>query len=264
MIIDFHTHAFPDKVADRAVSRLMSLSPADYIPQSDGTISGLLGTMDKWNIDVSLLQPVITNPKQFHSVNLWAKEVQSDRIRSFGGIHPDTQDYKGDIDFICELGLKGIKLHPEYQGFTLNEPKMMRIYEYAFSRGLMILFHAGDDPAYPPPYHSHPRMFAQLVKEFPGATIIAAHLGGINMWPDVEKYLCGLDIYLDTSAGFGRYGKERFMRILKLHGADKLLFGTDAPWNPADREINSICSLPISQEEKEAIFHGNAQKLLGI
>ena len=105
MIIDFHTHAFPDKVADRAVSRLMSLSPADYIPQSDGTISGLLGTMDKWNIDISLLQPVITNPKQFHSVNLWAKEVQSDRIRSFGGIHPDTQDYKGDIDFICELGL---------------------------------------------------------------------------------------------------------------------------------------------------------------
>ena len=73
MIIDFHTHAFPDKVADRAVSRLMSLSPADYIPQSDGTISGLLGTMDKWNIDISLLQPVVTNPKQFHSVNLWAK-----------------------------------------------------------------------------------------------------------------------------------------------------------------------------------------------
>lgn len=141
---------------------------------------------------------------------------------------------------------------------------MMRIYEYAFSRGLMILFHAGDDPAYPPPYHSHPRMFAQLVKEFPGATIIAAHLGGINMWPDVEKYLCGLDIYLDTSAGFARYGKERFMRILKLHGAEKLLFGTDAPWNPADREINSIRSLPITEAEKEAIFCGNARKLLGI
>lgn len=262
MIIDFHTHAFPDKIAERAISSLVEKCGNLYMPCANGTLSNLISNMDDFGVTLSVVQPVITKQSQTESLNLWAKEIESERIISFGGLFPHTDDYKRDIDYICSLGLKGIKLHPEYQQFTLNDPKMLKIYDYALSKGLMLLFHAGFDPAYPPPYHSNPKMFAQIYKELGGGTIIAAHLGGQKQWDDVEKYICGTGIYLDTSMGFSYYSKEQFLRILKSHGADKILFGSDSPWSKANEEIAAINSLPISDEEKEQILCGNAKRLL--
>ncbi len=264
MIIDIHTHAFPDAIADYAMEILTQDCNGEYLPCSDGTVSGLLNNMDKFGIGLSVIQPVVTRPTQTKNLNIWAESVQCDKIISFGGIHPATDDYKRDVDLVAELGLKGIKLHPEYQQFEIDDPKMLKIYDYIFSKGLIILFHAGYDPAFPPPIHSSPKRFAEISRAMQGGVMIAAHLGGQEQWDEVEEHLAGSNIYMDTSMGFNYYPHDRFLRIVEKHGADKILFGTDSPWSRGDEEINSLNSLPLTDEQKELILHKNAERILGL
>ena len=264
MVIDFHTHAFPDAIAERAIAGLVKACGNLYEPCTDGTVGGLLSNMEKFGVDMSVLQPVITKASQLKSLNEWAKERCTDKIISFGAIYPHTDNYKADIDFVCSLGLKGLKFHAEYQNFVLDAPEMLRVYDYAFEKGLIVLHHAGFDPAYPPPYKSSPKQFANIAKQMRGGVLVAAHLGGQKQWQEVEEYIAGTDIYLDTSMGFEYYSSEQFLRIVKAHGADKILFGSDAPWSRADKEIAAIRTLPLSDEDKEKILSGNAKKLLNI
>lgn len=264
MVIDFHTHAFPDALAERAIASLVKACGNLYEPCHNGTVAGLCDNMNRFGVDISVVQPVITKPSQTVTLNEWAASIQSDKIISFGGIHPDTDDYKRDIDFVCSLGLKGLKFHVEYQHFTIDEPKMLPIYDYAFSKGLIILHHAGFDPAFPPPYHSSPKQFANIAKRLCGGTLIAAHLGGQKQWDDVEKYLPDTNVYIDTSMGFEYYSKEQFLRIVDALGDDRILFGSDSPWSKADREIETINSLPLSQGTKDKILYKNAMNLLNL
>ena len=264
MVIDFHTHAFPEKIAKRAIQSLVAGCNGEYTPCSDGTVSGLVNNMDKFGVDVSVVQPVVTKPSQTFTLNNWAKEITCDKLIYFGGIHPGTDDYKRDIDFICELGLPGIKLHPEYQQFYVDDPNMLKIYDYALSKGLIILFHAGYDPAYPPPIHSSPKQFAEVSKQMRGGIMVAAHLGGQRQWNEVEEYLVGTDMYMDTSMGMNYYPHDQFVRIVKNHGADKILFGSDSPWSRAGEEIEALNSLSLTQEEKDLILYKNAKRLLKI
>ena len=264
MIIDFHTHAFPDGLAERAIASLVKGSGGKYPPHSDGTLSGLIHNMDKFGVDISVIQPVITKASQLKSLNEWAKSIESDRIISFGGIYPHTTDYKADIDFVCSLGLKGLKFHPEYQNFIVDGKEMLKIYDYALSKDLILLFHAGFDPAFPPPYRSNPIAFAKIAREMKGGKIVAAHLGGQQQWDGVAEHLAGENIYLDTSMGFKYYTKEQFLKIAEKHGTDKILFGSDSPWSRANEEIAVLKSLPIAADQLENILYKNAQKLLGI
>jgi len=264
MIIDIHTHVFPDELAERAIAENIEGIDFTYRPVSDGTVSGLLNNMGKWGIDVSVLQPVVMKQSHFKKVNEWTASVCTDRLLGFGGIYPHTDDYKRDIDFVVSLGLRGLKLHPEYQDFVLDDERMLKLYDYAFGKGLILLFHAGVDTAYPPPVKSTPRRFARVAKLLPGGTIIAAHLGGYEQWDDVETELCGKDIYLDTSTGFEYFSKEQFLRILGKHGADRILFASDAPWSNASDEMEHIKSLLIPDSDKAAILGGNAKRILNI
>ena len=264
MIIDFHTHIFPDALAARAIDTLLTRAGGIFPPVTDGTRAGLLRSMDEAGIDISVTLPVITKQSQTVTINEWAASLSSDRIVPFGGIFPHTDDYKRDIDLVVSLGLKGIKLHAEGQGFTVDDPKMLKIYDYAFERGLIILQHAGYDPGFPPPYHTSPEKFRSIVRQMRGGVMIAAHLGGQSQWDEVEKYLVGENIYLDTSMGQKLYPKEQFLRIVKAHGADRILFGTDSPWSSAKDEVELISALPLSDEEKALILSDNARRLLSI
>jgi len=264
MIIDFHTHVFPDFLAERAIAGLLRNIEGTYIPTYNGTVSGLLKNMDGSNIDMSVVLPVITKPTQVKNTNEWVKSICSDRIIGFGGLYPHTDNYKKDIDFIVDLGLKGLKFHAEYQNFIVDDPKMLRIYDYALSRGLIILHHAGFDPGFKPPFNSTPRRFLNIIKSMQGGIVIAAHLGGHDQWEDVEKYLAGSDIYIDTSMGFEFFGEEQFLRILEKHGADKILFASDSPWSNAKTEIEHIRALPIKEDDINAILGGNAKRILKI
>ncbi len=264
MIIDFHTHVFPDELAERAIRLLCENIEEIFTPVTDGTLAGLVGYMDVSGIDISVLQPVVTKPKQFQPLNDWAASIQSARIVSFGGIYPHTDDYKRDIDYVVSLGLKGLKFHCEYQDFYVDAPEMLRIYDYAFSRGLIVLHHAGLDPAYGDPPKSSPKRFAAIADAMRGGTLVAAHLGGWNEWDDVERWIVGKNIYLDTSTGFEHFPTDQFLRIVENHGADKILFASDSPWSDAVTELQCLRALPLSEDSKNKILGANAQKLLGL
>lgn len=264
MIIDFHTHTFPDSLAERAISTLTSNLRKPIKPVHNGTIADLTNRMNEYGIDKSVIVPIVTKKSQTKTLNEWAQSIQNDRIISFGSIFPHGDEYKQDIDFVCSLGLRGIKLHAEYQDFYLDSEEMIKIYDYALSKELIILHHAGYDYGMPPPYKSSPRQFAHLAKELKGGIIIAAHLGGHEQWDDVYEHLCGTDIYLDTSMGFEYYGEEMFMRIVRKHGADKILFASDSPWSNAGHDIEALKKCPLTQDEKELIMSGNAKRILRI
>ena len=264
MVIDFHTHVFPDSIAHKTVAALAANIDQLYKPFSDGTVTGLLANMDAWKIDVSVTLPIVTKPSQFIKVNEWARGIASDRIVSFGSIFPHTDDYKRDIDFVVELGLKGLKFHAEYQNFVVDDAHMLKIYDYALGKGLILVHHAGFDPAFPAPFKSTPQQFANIGNAMKGGVIVAAHLGGQTQWDDVERDLAGSNIYLDTSMGFSYYTKEQFLRILAKHGADKILFASDAPWSCAQTEMEVIRSLPLSQTDIDALLGGNAQRILAL
>lgn len=264
MVIDFHTHAFPDALAERAVAGLFKNCGGKFVPCHNGTVGGLKDNMDRFGIDVSVVQPVITKQSQTATLNKWAESICDDKIVSFGGIFPHTDDYKRDIDYVCSLGLKGLKFHPEYQDFTVDTDEMLKIYDYALSKGLILLFHAGFDIAYQPPFHSSPKQFRHIMDEMQGGVIIAAHMAGMYEWDETEKYLVGQSIYLDTSMGFDFYSEEQFLRIVKNHGSDKILFGSDSPWSDGGKEIARLKALPLSDAEKADILGENGRKLLNI
>lgn len=262
MIIDFHTHIFPDVLAPKAKAALEAGCNNEYSAVHDMTLHGLVEKMDEWGVDISVIQPVVTKRTQVEKTDEWAMSIASERIIPFAGMFPNADDRKSQIDMIAEMGFKGIKLHPEYQNFVVDEPEMIRMYDYILDKGLILLFHAGYDPAFSSPLKTSPQRFAHIVDELRGGTIVAAHLGGQMQWDDVERYLCGKEIYLDTSMGFKYYPEEQFLRIVKNHGADKLLFGSDSPWSNTFDEIETLKRIAISDKEKELILHENAERIL--
>lgn len=262
MVIDFHTHIFNDALAPKALAALEAGCNGLYKACHDMTLGGILERMDEWGIDKSVVMPVLTKRSQFEKVNEWAISIASDRIEPFAGIYPNAGDGKEQIRIISEMGFKGIKLHPEYQDFTVDTDEMLKLYDYAFEKGLILLFHAGFDPAFSTPMHTSPQRFAHIADELPGGKLVVAHLGGQMQWDDVEKYLCGREVYLDTSMGFKYYSVGQFLRIVEKHGADRLLFATDSPWSNAGEELEIFRSLPLSAEQKEQILYKNALGLL--
>ena len=184
MVIDFHTHIFPDSLAPRAKKSLEDSTVHfghPYKALTEVTRASLLEHMDKWGVDISVIQPVVTKPSQTETTNTWAARTQGDGIIAFGGIHPDTDDYKRDLDLVSSLGLKGIKLHAEYQHFYPEEERMLRIYDYAFSKELIVLHHAGFDPGMPEPFHTSPERFAKMLDRIGGGVFVLAHLGSQQM-----------------------------------------------------------------------------------
>lgn len=260
MIIDFHVHCFPDKIAPKAISALSSCS--GLYPYTDGTIDTLKTSMRTSGIDISIVQNIATKPTQTINVNNWAIEINCENIIAFGSIHPLFEDWKEELVRISNAGLKGIKLHPDYQNFYVDNENIFPLYESAFELGLIILFHAGKDIGLPEPTHCTPKLLRTVIDRFPGANIIAAHMGGYDFWDEAERYLVGTDIYFDTSYTMGWIDKNQFLRMAKNHSSDRILFGTDSPWTNQQTEINKLNDLYMGKSTADAILAGNACKLL--
>lgn len=262
MIIDFHVHCFPDDIAQRATE---SLAAAAGLPlMSDGTIAGIKASMKKAGIDRSVVLNIATKPGQTGKITQWSSSIQDDEIIAFGSVHPDCQDWKDQLKGMKEAGLRGIKFHPEYQDFYVDDPRMYPFYERAAELGLIIIFHAGGDLGMPAPYHCTPDRLKKVLKALPGAAVVAAHMGGYQYWDDVERYLVGEDIYFDTSFSLHEMSSGQFRRILAGHGHQKLLFASDSPWGDQYAEVERFRSMDLSDEAKNAILGGNAARLLGL
>ena len=265
MVIDFHTHIFPDKIAARSIEALENAS--GITAATDGTLKGLLDSMEKNKVDISVILPVVTKPSQFDTVNQFAAEVNQKykgKLISFGGIHPDSEDYKAELDRIKELGLPGIKLHPDYQRVMIDDERNMRIIEYADSLGLMIMVHAGIDIGLPDPVHCPPDRAAKVIDALEPDKLILAHLGGWKQWEEVYELLAGKHVYFDTSFTFDYIEQEMFLKILQKHGHEKVLFATDSPWSDAAKAVDVVRNMPLGQKVIEDILSGNAKKLLEI
>jgi predicted TIM-barrel fold metal-dependent hydrolase len=262
LIIDIHTHCFPDELAGRAVSLLAETAGIEAY--TDGTVHDLKGSMRDADIGISVIQPIATKPSQVRTINDWARRIQDEEIMSFGTLHPDYGDWKEEIKRLVEMEFKGIKLHPDYQDFYIDEERMFPIYDTLFSYGLVILFHSGVDIGLEPPYHCRPDRLRKLVRMFPGGKVIAAHMGSFLCWDEVFELLVGEDIYFDTSYSLHRMGEERMVQLIRAHGASRILFGTDSPWSSQAGDVESFLSLPLSQDEQEMILSGNARELVGI
>lgn len=260
MIIDFHTHAFPQKIASRAVDTLAHTS-GGLIPQTDGTLEGLKAEMQKDGIDISVIQSIATNPNQQHNVNNFAAEVNRQKgFVAFGSVHPDAPDALDELERIKGLGLKGVKLHPDYQSFFVDDERMKPIYKKISQLGLITLFHAGHDYGFGEPFHCMPDNLLTALKWL-DCPVIAAHWGGNGCGLEVIDKLCGRDIWFDTAFGYGTMPKYYAQKIMDKHTPDRFLFGSDMPWHRPLWEIRLIESLDISAEDKEKIYFGNAAKL---
>jgi uncharacterized protein len=258
-IIDIHTHAWPDAVAEKAVSSLMSRGTlkASY----DGTIAGLLGKMDRSGVDVSVMLPVATKPSQVASINDWAASIATDRIVAFGSMHPDLADAPAEVARMAALGLRGLKLHPEHQAFAPDEPRLAPVYEAAVEHDMTVLFHAGHDELHET-LRGTPESFATVLDGFPGMRVVLAHLGGYRVWNRVAEVLVGRDVYLDTAYTLGHLPDADFVEIVHAHGAEHVLFGSDGPWTDAAEEIAWLRRLPFSHGVIAAILGENAERLL--
>lgn len=265
MIIDLHTHAFNPKVAERAVAKLQAIS--GFKPYTRGLTEQLIDRMDEWGVDRSVVLPIATKPSQQTVINYWAAQVaeQNDRLIMFGSVHPDAEDFEDEIERIKDLGLKGIKLHPDYQGFLVDDPKLDELYDCIAQSGLPLVLHAGLDCISPELIHCPPAKSAKLLDRHPKLRVILAHLGGHEQWEQVQEQLAGREgeLYLDTS--FTAACPDGLMTdIIRKHGADRILFGSDCPWESAAKIAEKLLRLPLTDDEREMIFSGNAVRLLGL
>ena len=290
MIVDFHTHTFPEKIADRALASLRAKSHTKSF--SDGTVPGLLTRDAEAGIDLAVVLPVATGASQPAHINdraaaQNAKMLKNDDgrpggILSFAVVHPEMEDPTGELRRIRDMGIPGIKIHPVYQATDIDSPAYLRILDQCAELGLVVVTHAGLDIGVPGE-QSVPAKIRRAVRTVDpeGKTLrfVAAHMGGWRCWQEVPEMLADTGVYLDTSfsteafvpLGDGYYdGKnvsmldaEGFLEILGAFGAGRLLFGTDSPWSDAKQSLAFVRALPVPEAEKQCILGENALSLLG-
>lgn len=254
-ILDFHTHAYPEKVASKSVDFLNNYYNVDC--QGDGTIDDLIKSANEAQISYLLVHAVATKASQVENVNTWIAEHTSKNIFGFGTIHPDYEDIPKELERIKSLGLLGLKLHPDFQGYYVNDSSMDIVYSTIEGK-MPVLIHTGDANV----EYSSPKRLANVLDRYPKLTVIAAHLGGYSQWDEAERYIIGRDCYIDTSSSLWAISNERAVNIIRRHGVDKVLFGTDYPLVRQKDELKRFMELDLTEEEKRKILFENAKKLL--
>ncbi len=279
MIIDFHTHTFPDFLAPKVIPKLEKGSKLRaYL---GGTMQALEDSMEESGVDISIVLPVATSPSQVITCNnssLSINEEKAGRIISFGAMHPDYEDYKSELRRIKDAGIKGIKFHPDYQKTMIDDIKYKRIIDTASELGLITLIHAGLDIGLPGPIHAVPTGIKNLLVDVKPEKMVLAHMGGFSLWEEVIEVLAGENVYLDTAFSLGTINysdecpigmkkhsmmsPELFMKMLNVFGEDKLLFATDSPWGGQKETLEAFSGLGLTAIQRRKILGENAVKLL--
>ncbi len=285
MIIDFHTHIFPDKIAPAAIEKLSAAS--NTAPFTDGTEAGLKGSMKEAGVSLSVVLPVATNPQKVSKINESSarynarRETSEERgIIHFGCIHPLCECAERELEYAASLGLRGIKIHPVYQDTFIHDEKFIRILSKAGELGLIVVTHAGDDIGFPGTVKCSPQMIREAVDTAGPVELVLAHMGGWQNWDTVCSCLADTNVYIDTSFSLGEMSivdktkthpekrellhEESFVKIVRTFGSRRVLFGTDSPWGSQSETVAAINRLPLTDEEKQNIFEKNAARLLNM
>ncbi len=277
MIIDFHTHTFPKRIAAGAIAKLQSASHT--VAFTDGTDEGLLQSMQRAGVDASVVLPVATNPSKLSGMNdsILALEMDKRLIR-FGAMHPDAPDWHAELSRLASAGIKGIKLHPVYQNVDIDDSRNLRILDRAGELGLMVVMHAGDDIGFPGMVRCSPALTDRALRQVGPVTLIMAHMGGWRNWAQAVDLAVHPNAYIDTAFSLGaftpladgRYQPQEtallpadgFCQLVRAFGARRTLFATDSPWGDQWDTVRQVEALPLTAEEKQAIYSKNALQLL--
>ena len=283
MIIDIHTHAFPGKIAAAALQKLSRNSHT--LPFTDGTEAALQRSMARAGIDLSVILPVATAPRQVMHINDSAAGIcensRETGLFSLGCMHPDFDGYKEELARLARLGIPGIKIHPVYQETDMDDIRFLRIFDRIAELGMFVLAHAGYDIGLPGVERCSPPRSLRVIRRIPQLKLVLAHMGGWQNWDTASELLADTQVLLDMSFATGRltplpgddhWAKNpvsqltppQFLSMVRRFGADRILFGTDCPWADQKTVLADLLALPLTAEEKEAILGENAKKLLGI
>ncbi len=260
MIIDFHAHIYPAKIAEKASDTIGQFYNIQM--KYKGSPESLLESGSRIGVDRYIVHSTATAPHQVESINNYIiGEVESHpEFIGFGTIHPEYENYENELIRIYSAGLMGIKLHPDFQKFPIDLREMDDIYEVIAGLKMPILVHAGD---YRYDY-SGPKRIAHVLEKHPTLKVVAAHFGGYTQWEDSEKYLVGKNVWFDTSSSLWKLTPNEAMRMIRNHGVEKMLFGVDYPMWDHQEELARFDKLPLTEEEREAILYKNAMDLLGL
>ena len=260
-ITDCHTHAFPDDLAARAIPALAAAG--GVAPSHDGTIAGLLGAMDAAGIGRAVVCSIATRPSQFEAILSWSQSIASDRIVPLASIHPDDPNPAGRVAQVAAAGLAGLKVHPYYQEFALDDPRAMAIYAAAADHGLLVTCHCGYDLAFPYDDRAAPARVQRVIDALPQLRFVATHCGGWRAWDEVEALLLGRPLDIEISMTLGWTEPERVRRLLLGHDPGRLLFGSDAPWSEPAEALQRLAELDLPAGLLDGLLRRNAARLLG-
>ncbi len=258
MIIDSHVHIFPDKIAEKAVAGISGFY--DLAMKYDGKLETVLNEGRKAGIDRFLILSVATVPEQVASINNFLADCvkrHSDKLIGFCAMHPDFPDPESELERAREMGLIGIKLHPDFQRFDIDDERAFRIYRYAEGK-MPVLFHTGDFRT----GWSKPEKLARIMDRFPDLDVIASHFGGWTEWDRTPEIFKGKNVYVDTSSTMYTVPPERIRAMIDSFGADHVFFGTDYPMWDMNDELSRLSRIPLTPEEREMILHGNIGRLV--
>ncbi|MDR1939549.1 MAG: amidohydrolase family protein [Clostridiales bacterium] len=267
-MIDFHAHIYPDALAAGVLQKLGAAAGEVVVePSTDGTKAGTVEYFRQNGVDRFVVLNIATREKQHKNVNDFAIALSAEPdIISFGSVYPTGDNFEPELLRLKAAGIKGIKLHPEYQDFEIDDERAFRVYDMCRSLGLMISFHSGYDLAYMHRLNCPPDKVKKVIRLFPNCTFIFAHFGGYRVFDGVLESFAGENCFIDTSfvSLFDREYLPVLNKIIKKHGAERMLFGSDTPWMHVKKSIELIDSLDLTDGEKDKIFDKNARALLGL
>ncbi len=260
MLIDFHTHCFPDNLAPKALPPLAMR--ASLTAKTDGTFGGLYEKETISNVDKFVTMNIATKSGSMRKTNDFAISVQRENVYSYGTVFPDDEGALDELDYVSQ-NMYGLKLHPDYQNFFCMDEKYFPIYEKCEKLSLPVLFHPGYDPVSPDVRHCPVEAIKVIAESFPKLKIIAAHMGGMNFAEQAKDILVGLqNVYFDTSMSYYYVTQKTYEYIILSHGPERILFATDSPWSTVEDEMGMLRKVPLSDEEMDMILFKNAEYLL--
>jgi hypothetical protein len=260
-VIDFHVHAFPDFLAQKATARVRQ--DAGKEPAFDGTIAALLASMDAAGIEKSVVLSVATRPSQFPAILEWSRGIRGSRIEPFLSVHPDDPQAAGRVRIAAAEGFRGFKFQPYDQDFHLDEERMFPVYEALQETGLLCMAHTGFDLAHPFERRADPPRIATVLARFPGLRFVATHLGSWRDWDLVARLLPGSGAWTDISYSLPFMTAAEARALVALFPPDRLLFGSDSPWADQAESLRQLRDLGLASDLEAAILGGNARLLLG-
>ena len=258
--IDFHTHAFPDDLAARAIPHLEE--EGNIKAFLNGTVTDLLRSMDRAGIEKSLICSIATRPSQFHSILDWSKTIRSNRIISLPSVHPKAVNLREQLHIIHEEGFIGIKLHPYYQDFFIDDDTLEEMYGSLTEHDLLVVMHTGFDIAFPRVELCNPPRILKVLEKFPELKLITTHLGAWDQWDEVRELLIGKPIYMELSYALDFLEPQIARDMITMHPPGYLLYGSDSPWSDQKNSLELLRALNLEPELFQRITRDNAESLL--